>query len=189
MLRLVFLIPALIFLAPLMIIALSSLLVFNGSPGQCGGGRRISADPQLAFTYDQRWIAFNAQLINGLPATLNVTEDEATSRADLFLAQSNAPIDDLRVCMVDGGADINGKIDTPLGPDIEVRVKGSADLSGRHPDASIDSIRIGAMPAFVTRPFHSLVSRVIDHEMNRIELDHRLSVDIREGETTITGTP
>lgn len=189
MLRLIFLIPALVFFAPLLVVAVSTLLVFNGSPGQCGGGRDISADPQIAFTYDQRWLAFNGQLINGLPATLNVTENEATSRADLFLAQANAPIDDLRVCMVDGGADINGKIDTPLGPDIEVRVKGSADLSGQHPDANIDSIRIGAMPAFVTRPFHGLVSRVIDREMNRIQLDHRLDVEIREGETTITGTP
>ncbi len=189
MLRLIFMIPALIVLAPLVIIVVSSLLVFSGSPGTCGGGRQINADPQLAFAYDQRWIAFNAQLINGLPATLNVTEDEATSRADLFLAQSNAPIDDLRVCMVDGGGDINGKIDTPLGPDIEVRVKGSADLSGRHPDANIDSIRIGSMPAVVTRPFHGLVSRIIDNEMERIELDHRLDVNIRERETTITGTP
>ena len=189
MLRLIFMIPALIVLAPLVIIVVSSLLVFNGSPGTCGGGRQISAEPLLAFAYDQRWLAFNAQLINGLPATLNVTEDEATSRADLFLAQSNAPIDDLRVCMVDGGGDINGKIDTPLGPDIEVRVKGSVDLSGRHPDANIDSIRIGAMPAVVTRPFHGLVSRIIDNEMERIELDHRLDVNIRERETTITGTP
>lgn len=189
MLRLIFMIPALLVLAPLIAVVGSSLLVFNGSPGACGGGRPINAEPQLAFAYDQRWLAFNAQLINGLPATLNVTEGEATSRADLFLAQSNAPIDDLRVCMVDGGGDINGKIDTPLGFDIEVRVKGSADLSGIHPAASIDSIRIGAMPAVVTRPFHGLVSSIIDNEMERITLDHRLEVDIREGETTITGTP
>lgn len=182
-------IPALIVLAPVVIIIGSSLLVFKGSPGQCGNGRQIDADPQLAFSYDQRWLGFNAQLISGLPATLTVTEGEATSRAALFLAQSNAPIDNLRVCMVNGGGDINATVDTPFGGDIAVRVKGSADLSGRHPDANIDSIRIGAMPAVVTRPFHGLISRLIDREMDRIELDHRLHVDIREGQTTITGTP
>jgi hypothetical protein len=183
------LMPLLIIGVPLMLIALALLLVFRGHPGECGDGRVIDSNPGLAFAYDQRWIDFNTTLTSGLPATLDVTESEATSRAELFLDTASAPVDDVRVCFVEEGADVNGTLSTPFGWDVDVRLKGNVDLSGRHPEAELDSVRIGALPAFVTHPFRGLVSRIVDDQMDRIEMDHRLSVELQEGRAIVSGQP
>jgi hypothetical protein len=175
--------------APFVFVAIMLLLVFRGSPGQCGGGRNLDTDPALAFEYDQRYAQFNQTLLNGLPATMTVSEREANSRARFFLATSDAPVDDFRLCFVDGRGDVNAKLDTPFGGDVAVRVKGSANLDGRHPEADIDSIKIGAVPSFVTRPFQGLVSRIVDHQLDQIELDNRLTAEVGDGEVVISGEP
>lgn len=183
------LLPLALMLTPFVLVVVALLLVFRGSPGGCGGGREITVDPALAFAYDQRWLEFNTTLTTGLPASLVVSEDEATSRTREFLDASSAPVEDVRVCFVDGRGDINGTLTTPFGPDVAVRIKGNATLGGRHPEADIDSIQIGGLPSFVTRPFHGLVSRIVDNEMERIELDYRLGVEVRDGDVLIEGTP
>lgn len=189
MLRCGCLAPVLVLVAPFALITAALLLAFRGSPGECGGGREIAVDPALAFAYDERWLAFNQTLTAGLPARLVVREDEATSRAREFLASSSAPVEDVRVCFVDGRGDINGTLTTPFGGDVAVRIKGNATLEGRHPTADIDAIQVGGLPSFVTRPFHGLVSRIVDNEMERIELDYRMGVEVRDGDVLITGTP
>ena len=118
-----------------------------------------------------------------------VTDSEATSQTRLFLAETGAPISDVRVCFVPGGSDVNGTLSPPIGPELRVRVRGSVDVSGRHPRASIDSVRIGALPSFVARPFLGLVSRLIDEQTNQIELDHRISVQLLDGQAVISGQP
>lgn len=188
MIRALALVPLLIVVAPVVLVAGAALALFAGSPGSCGGGRAITFDPALAFAYDDRWLAFNTELLYGNPATLTITDSEATSRARFFI-DAAAPIDDVRICFVDGGGDVNATLDTPVGPDIDVRVKGTADLTGAHPRADIDSIRLGALPSFVTRPFHGTIERIADDQLERITLDYRLAVDVREGQATITGTP
>jgi len=188
-LRLLFLIPFLLFVVPLLLAGLFVLLAVEGSPGACGGGRNLQIDPALAQTYEDRWLALNAQLTTGRPASFTVTDSEATSQARLFLAETDAPISGVRVCFVPGGSDVNGTISPPFGPDLSVRVRGSVDLNGRHPRASIDSVRIGALPSFVARPFLGLVSRLIDEQANQIELDHRISVQLTDGQAVISGQP
>ncbi|HEY8171476.1 MAG TPA: hypothetical protein VIH21_00190 [Dehalococcoidia bacterium] len=189
MLRALFLAPALLAILIIAVIGGAVLLTFKGTPGNCGGNRPIENNPGLAFAYDDRWFDFNTTLTSGLPATLAVTESEATSRAQLFLDSASAPIDSVRLCFTDGGADINGTLDTPFGGDIAVRVGGTADLSGQHPKAEITSMRIGGLPAFVTRPFRGLVSGIIDDQLDDVELDHRLTVDLHEGEAVVRGEP
>lgn len=173
----------------LLFVAMVALLAFQGSPGLCGAGRDIRVSPTLAQSYEERWLQFNTTLTSGRRATLNVTDSEATSQAEDFLATSNAPLRDVRLCFVPGGGDANATVSTPLGRDIRVRLKGNVDLSGRYPRAQISSVQIGALPAFVTRPVRGIVTRIIDDQGERIELDHRLSVEVHEGEVTITGEP
>lgn len=189
MLRLIFLLPTLVVVLPLPAVVVGLLLVFKGSPGECGGSRDLLIDAGLAQAYQQRWVDFQSQLALGQPATLVVNDSEATSRARAFLNDADAPVDDFRLCLVPGGADTNAKISTPFGPDVAVRVKGGADLAGQHPRARVDSIKIGAMPSFVTRPFRGLVTRIIDDQMERIFLDHRLTLEVRDGEVLIHGEP
>jgi len=188
-LRALFFAPALVVILLLAIAGIVVLLTFKGRPGDCGGGRAIESNPALALNYDQRWYDFNSTLTSGLPATLPVTESEATSRAQLFLDSASAPIDDVRLCFTNGGADINGTLDTPFGGDIAVRVAGSADLSGQYPKAKITSMRVGVLPAFVTRPFRGLVSGIIDDQLVDVNLDHRLTVELREGQAVVRGEP
>lgn len=186
--RLLALLPLLLIAAPVLMILAATLALFAGGPGTCGGGREVTFDPALAFAYDEQWLAFNTELTFGKPATITVTDSEATSRARFFIS-SAAPVRDLRVCFVEGGGDVNATLEAPFIPDIAVRAKGTADLSGRHPRAKVDSIRLGALPSFVTKPFHGIIERIADDELRRIELDHRLEVELHEGEATIRGTP
>ena len=189
MLRLIFLMPVILVVVPLLLLSLGALLVVAGSPGKCGGGRDLRVDPALAQSYEDRWVALNAQLMTGRPASFTVTDSEATSQSRLFLAEADAPIADVRVCFVTGAADANGTISPPIGPDIAVRVKGSVDLSGQHPRARIDSIRIGGLPGFVARPFLGPIERLIDDQADQIELDHRISVQLTDGQAVISGQP
>ncbi len=189
MLRLFCLLPFLLFLAPFLLAGLFLLLTFKGSPGQCGGGRSLQVNPALAQSYDQRWLALNAQLTSGQSASFAVTDSEATSRTREFLAQTDAPVSDVRVCFEPGRGNVSGKVSTPFGPDVDVRVKGSVDLSGRHPTAKLDSIEVGALPSFVMRPFRGLVTRIIDKQTDQIELDHRISVQLTGGQAVISGQP
>ena len=189
MLRLILLMPVLVVFVPLLLVALGVLLVVAGSPGKCGGGRDLTFDPQLALDYEQRWLELNAQLASGRPASFTVSDSEATSQSRLFLAETGAPIRDVRVCFVNGAADANGTISPPIGPDIAVRVKGSVDFSGPHPRAHIDSIRIGGLPGFIARPFLGPMGRLIDDQADQIVLGHRIDVELADGQAVISGRP
>jgi hypothetical protein len=188
-LRLFCLLPFIIFVTPFVLVAVALLLTFKGSPGDCGSGRALQADASLADQYQQQWAAFEQQLTAGGPATLTVSDDEATARLRQFLDANDAPVQDARLCFTDGGADVSGKISSPMGWDVAVRVRGSVDLSGAHPTTHIDSIRIGGMPSFVTRPFTRLVTRIIDHESDQVALDHSVDVRLTEGTATLSGAP
>ena len=166
------------------------LLTFKGTPGDCGGNRPIENNPGLAFAYDDRWYDFNTTLTSGLPGHAARHRERGDVARATVPRLASAPIDKVRfLCFTDGGADINGTLATPFGGDIAVRVGGNADLSGQHPKAEITSMRIGGLPAFVTRPFRGLVSGIIDDQLDHVELDHRLTVDLHEGQAVVQGEP
>lgn len=183
------LLPVVIVLAPIVIVAAMLLAAFRGSPGECGNSTIVTDDPALVASYDQRWAEFNAQLLRGLPATIVVSEEEATAKTRAFLVLSDAPIDDVRVCFTPGQGDISGTIDGPMGADVKVRLKGDVDLSKAIPDAEITSIEIGALPRFMTRPFDGLVSRIVDDQLEQIFLVWEIDAEIGDGEATLTGQP
>jgi hypothetical protein len=186
MLRLFCLLPFLLFLAPFLLAGLFLLLTFKGSPGQCGGGRSLQVDPALAQSYDQRWLALNAQLTSGQPASFAVTDSEATSRTREFLAQTDAPVSDVRVCFEPGRGDISGKVSTPFGPTSTCASKAASIKAAATSDED-RPIQVGALPSFVMRPFRGLVTRIIDSRRS-IELDHRISA-AGGGQAVISGQP
>lgn len=183
------LLPILFVLTPVVLVVAFALALFRGSPGACGGGRGLNTDPALAAAYDERWGAFNDQILRGLPASIAVSEDEATAKSRIFLALTGAPIDDVRICFNEGGGDVNGTLSTPFGGDIAVRLRGTVDMTKATPDAKLTSVRIGALPGFVTKPFDRLISRVVDDQLEQIILFHDMTAEIHEGEAVITGRP
>ncbi|HYM15128.1 MAG TPA: hypothetical protein VEZ14_06180 [Dehalococcoidia bacterium] len=187
MLRVFCLLPFIIVIAPLVIIGTALLLTFQGSPGACGNGRPLAANASLADQYSQQWTAFERQLSAGRAATLTVSDDEATARLRQFLSGNRAPVKNARLCFVNGGAEVSGDISAPFGGDVAVRVRGSVDLSGAHPQTHIDSIRIGGLPSFVTGPFRGLVTRIIDHQSRQVTLDHSVAVQLSDGKATLSG--
>jgi hypothetical protein len=84
---------------------------------------------------------------------------------------------------------VTATVDAPFLPDVDVRVKGTADLRAGTPDEDVDSINIGGMPSFLTRPFHGMVKGIIDDQTAHIQLNQRIAVETREGEATLTGLP
>jgi len=187
--RLIFILPLALFVVPLLVLGLGVLLAVAGSPGQCGGGRPLQVDPSLANDYQQQWLALNEQLTTGRPASFTASDGEATSQSRIYLAEAGAPIRDVRVCFVPGAADANGTISPPVGPDIAVRVKGSVDLTGLHPRAHIDSVRIGGLPGFIARPFLGPIEHLIDDQAQSIVLDHRITFQLADGQAVISGQP
>jgi len=164
------------------------LLAFKGSPGQCDRPGRFGDSPALAQAFQQRWDAFEAQINAGQAAILAVTDDEGTARLRQFLAGTDAPVKDARLCFVQGGGDISGRITSPLGGDVAVRVRGGVDLSGGRPKTRIDSIRIGGLPSFLTAPFRGLVTRIIDEQASQIALERGANVRFEDGRATFTSS-
>lgn len=189
MLRLLLLLPLFLFVAPIVIVGGALLLAFKGSPGRCGGGRALGADPSLAQSFRQRWADFEAQLNAGQPATLTVTDDEATARLRQFLGETDAPVSDVRLCFVRGGGDVSARVSSPVGGSVAVRVRGGVDLSGAHPKTRIDSIRVGGLPSFVTAPFRGLVTRIIDEQSDQVTLDRGADARFEDGSVTFSSAP
>jgi hypothetical protein len=170
----------------LLIVSFGLGMAFAGDPGDCGDGRQISVDPGLAAEYDARWALFVDRVRAGSPATIVVTESEATSRVRQFLAAQDAPIREARICFVAGGSDATGMISTPFGRDVKVRASATVDLSGPRPVVDVYDIRIGGLPGAVARPFEARVTRVVREQAERIPLGHSMSAEIRDGEVAIT---
>ena len=167
------------------------LLAIVGSPGACDTqGRTVAFSPEAAGSFQGKWDQLNATLDAGQVSTIVVDESEATSRAQLWIEEHDAPISDLLLCFNTGGGSASAKVDIPFFPgDVDVLVRGTLLLTGERPEAQIDDIEMGGLPGFLTDIAERFVNRVIDDQTEDIILTHDYGLAFGEGAATISGQP
>ncbi len=162
-----------------------------GNQGTCQTeDRPVTTSIQLASQFQDKWDALDAALEAGQPASASFTESEVTSRADLWLEERDAPIDDILICFGDGIATASAKIDIPFVPgDIDVLVSGTLILTGDIGDADVDKIEVGGLPDLLTELVEDFIDNIIEDQTDDLELDHAYTLVFTEGEVTVNGLP
>ncbi len=162
-----------------------------GSPGTCEEENRpITTSDQFASLFQDEWDVLTDALEAGQPASTSFTESEVTSRADRWLEEHDAPIDEIMICFGDGIASASAKIDIPFVPgDIDVLVSGTLILTGEAGDADVDKIEVGGLPDLLTDLVEDFIDNVIEDQTDDLDLDHAYTLVFTEGEVTISGLP
>ncbi len=162
-----------------------------GSPGTCEDeSRPITTSLQLAAAFQEKWDGLEASLTAGQAAVETFTESEVTSRADLWLEEHDAPIEEILICFGDGTASASAKIDIPFVPgDIDVLARGTLNLTGSAADADVQDLEVGGLPGPLTDLVENFINNVIEDQTEDLDLDHTYTLLFTEGQVTISGVP
>ena len=162
-----------------------------GSPGTCEDEERpITTSLRLAATFQDKLDDLEATLDIGQSASATFTESEVTSRADLWLKDHDAPIEEILICFGDGTASASAKIDIPFVPgDIDVLARGTLNLTGSVAEADVQDLEVGGLPGLLTDLVEDFVNKVIEDQTEDLNLDHTYTLLFTEGQVTISGTP
>jgi len=173
-----------------LLVVVTVVAAFAGSPGGCDSGdREVQTNSALAQQLQAKLDQFDEQLDAGQAASFTFDESEATSRGREFLEEKNAPIEDLKVCLNPEGPSASGKLSAVLGLDVKVKVSGKANLSGEHPRVDDIDIDVGRVPGFITGGLEGLIEDVINDQLDHIDIEHQLAITFGEGTATLSGQP
>jgi hypothetical protein len=183
-----------IVLGTLTLVIILAVVVFvlaaAGGPGECTpGGTEIVISDANADAFDRKWDGFDSVLDAGSPSSVVINESEASSRAQRFVEEEAGAIDNVRVCIHDGFGEVTGSVDAFLGMSADFKASGTINLGGAHPVVDFDEIEVGSVPGFVLAPFKSLVEDAIEELLKKVDLEHRLTPTLSEGQATIEGVP
>lgn len=172
-------------------VGINIILIFSGGPDDCTpGGGTITINDANAQAFQDRWDESDAILDGGLPSSITLNESEVSSRANQYLRdETDVDFEDIRVCIHDDFAEVTGSLEAFLGLDTKVKVKGSLDLTGEHPEARDLEIEIGNVPGFVTGVIEGVVEDALDEALKDIDLKHTYIPTLVEGEAEIDGQP
>ncbi len=166
-------------------------LAITGSPGTCDmEGRTITTSLQFAAAYEEKWDGLEAALDAGQAAAATFSESEVTSRANVWLQERDAPIDEIMICFGDGTAATSAKIDIPFVPgDVDVLARGSLILTGTAADAEITDLEVGGLPGPLADLVEDFINNIIEDQTEDLGLDHSFTLTFTEGAVTISGVP
>lgn len=165
------------------------VLATTGGPAACTpGDGSITIDAANSSSFQQKWDALNATLKGGAPGSATFNESELSSRADTYLTQHGVGFHNPRVCVHNGFGEGSATF-SYLGFHVKVKVRGTVDLSGRHPKARIDHMDIGNVPSFFTNPAEKIVNRAIDSALGDVNLQHHYTPTLSPGQATVSGVP
>ena len=185
-------ISGLIFGAFLLMLVFAGVLVAlaaTGGPGSCTpGGGPTTIDASNAAAFRGKWDVLSTALDGGAPANATFTESEISSRANEYLKQKNAPLENPHVCLHNGKGEATATFSF-FGFNAKLKLAGTMQLNGKHPQAKIDSIEIGSIPSFLTSPAERFVNGALDDVLNGVNLDHKYAPTLTDGQAAIAGTP
>lgn len=170
-----------------------TVLAFSNGPGQCTpGGGPITVSAANAEKFDQKWDDLDAVLDGGSPSSVTFNESELSSRADEYFREEQAlDFRDIRVCIHDGYGEVTGALDAILGLQVEIKLKGTMDLTGDAPKTEIDDIEFGRVPGWFVDTTDAIFGAEddIDEALEDIELKHTYTPTLTEGQVRIDGVP
>lgn len=180
-----------IFFVAVIFVGVNVILAFTGGPGDCTpGSGTLTINDANAQAFQDKWDASDAVLDGGSPSSVFLNESEISSRADQYIRdETDVDFEDVRVCIHDDYAEVTGSLEAFLGLDTKVKVKGSLDLTGEHPEARDLEIEIGNVPGFVTGVIEGVVEDALDEALKDIDLKHAYIPTLAEGEAQIDGLP
>ncbi len=182
-----------IFVAVVIFAAVNTVLAFSNGPGQCTpGGGPITVNAANAEKFDQKWDDFDAVLDGGSPSSVTFTESELSSRANrYFTEEQDLDFRDVRVCIHYGYGEATGTLDAILGLEVEIKLKGTMDLTGDAPKTEIDDIEFGKVPGWFVDVADAIfgAENDIDLALEDIELKHTYTPTLTEGQVRIDGVP
>jgi hypothetical protein len=179
---------SLVLLAVVFIVAFGVLAVTGGPSACTPGDGPITVDAANSASFQQKWDALNPTLNSGAPGAATFSESELSSRADTYLKQHNVGLHNPRICVYNGVGEGSATFSF-LGMHMKVKVRGSVDLTGRHPTSRINHMDIGNVPGFLTRPAERVVNRAIDSALNGVNLQHRYTPSLTRGQAAVSGVP
>jgi len=163
-----------------------TVMATRGGPGACGG---VERSPDLAASFQRKWDGFIAQLEAGRRASVTFSEAELTSRGLAFLDEEDVSVGDLAVCLEPGQAEASGTVEVPFIPDVDVKVRGTLDLTGATPKVIIDKMDVGDLPGFVNNWMEGAIQRVANEALEDLRIEHRYQLEFRADEVLIEGEP
>jgi hypothetical protein len=175
------------FFGAVVMVALGAFLILTGSPSTCATpGFAAFPSPELAQQLNQRWATFSGES-QIEPASIQITDAEATARGRQYLEDENVPIHDFRVVFcADGRGQIAGKVEA-LGIDADFVATGHLDVSGLQPVVELDSVDVGNLPGFVS---DAVLNALLDDDARTLKLDENLvGSEISDGLIVISGGP
>ena len=182
-----------IFVAVVIFAAVNTVLAFSNGPGVCKpGGGPIAVNAANADSFDQKWDDLDATLDGGSPSSITLNESEISSRADRYFTEEQAlDFRDVRVCIHDGYGEATGTLDAILGLEVEIKLRGTMDLTGDTPKTEIDDIEFGKVPGWLVDIADAIfgVEGDIDEALKDIELKHTYTPTLTEGRAKIDGVP
>ena len=164
---------------------LSAALVFTGSPSACVD-RQVSVSNQARADLQNKWDGFKLRSAS-VPASVTFTEGEITSRGVEYLDEKGIDIENLQVYFCEDGFAEGTATFVGGGPNIDILIRGTLDLSGDLPLIDIDEIKGGNLPGFL--PLAGLVN-FIDDEDKTLKISVNLTgISFKDGEVTLLGAP
>ncbi len=179
---------SLLLLAVALIVAFGVLAVTGGPSACTPGDGPVAVDAAHSASFQQKWDALNATLNGGAPGSATFNESELSSRADTYLKQHNAGFHNPRICVYNGAGEGSATFSF-LGMHVKVKVRGTVDLTGRHPTARITHMDVGNVPGFLTGTAERVVNRAIDSALNDVNLHHRYTPSLTPGQAAVNGVP
>ncbi len=163
----------------------AAVLVFTGTPKACVD-RLVTISPGSIAEFQNNWDGFKLRAASALTSA-TFTESQITARGVKFLADEGIDIENLQVYLCqEGYAEATGTF-VGGGPNIDLLVRGTLDLSGGLPLIDIDKIQGGNLPGFL--PMGALVDS-IDDEAKELNISVNLtSITFSDGSVTIQGAP
>ncbi len=181
-------------LAVIGLVVLVALVVFGGSGKvscHVAEGQPVTApaySPLGLIEFDRKWVVFLGGLELGVPGSVSLTNDEATSKAQAYLDEKTDQVKDVRICFAPGKARASAQIrDVALGRTLSVRMEGSLDLSGPHPRLQIDSLHAGWLP--LVGPARTAVADLVNDKLADLEISHQMSLSLGYNDATVRGQP
>jgi len=160
--------------------------------------RAVQNTREHSDAWDAKWDPFDAQLDAGQDGAVTFDENQATSRASVFLKARNAPVDDLIICFHDCLGTAKATVDLPIISEIpelgnvfdtRVEITGTMDFSGDHPTLVIDEFEAGNLPGFASDELKSRVEDIVNDRLDELDLEHDYQIAFSEGSVEINGQP
>lgn len=161
-------------------------------PGSGESESRAAVDsPEAVARFQEKHDFLVATLQNGAPeAVIPFDESEVTSRANAFLRERDAPVQNVIICFYEGEAEARANVRIEklarlplIGSlfDANVRVRGTLHLEGEHPQLVIAELKAGYLPGVITGELKYELEDIVDERLRSFTIERRYSVTFHDG--------